>query len=150
MRQIVISLGDFGGIEEVAAVEIENGQLTGKTFMACLHYEQDQLSFANILDDLFGFISNAELIVERNFLYCLDAKQYGLTEDSLRDHCRSIQYINDLFRPHFGHDGWGRRTNATGLSRHFNLAPIRKMHGDSALSDAMILGASFLIMTSTA
>jgi len=34
MRQVVISLGDFGGIEEVAAVEIESGQLTGKTFMA--------------------------------------------------------------------------------------------------------------------
>lgn len=151
MRQVVISLGDFGGIEEVAAVEIESGQLTGKTFMACLHYEQDQFSFANILDGLFGFISNAELIADRNnFCSGFHAQRYGLTEESLRGHCRSIQYINNLFRPHLGHDGWVRRTNATGLSRHFNLSSVRRMHGDSALSDAMILGASFLIMTSTA
>lgn len=151
MRQVVISLGDFGGIEEVAAVEIENGQLTGKTFMARLHYEQGQFGFANILDSLFMFVSNAELIADRNnFCFNFHAQRYGLTEESLRGHCQSIQYINDLFHPHFGHGGWVSRTNAAGLSRHFNLSPIRKMHGDSALSDAMILGASFLIMTSTA
>jgi len=149
MRQIIISAGNFGGIEEVAAVEIENGQLTGKIFEASLHYEQGEFCFANILDSLFMFISDAELIVERSFLFDLDAQQYGLTEDCLRDHCHSMQYINDLFRPHFRHDGWGRRTNATGLCHHFNLSPIRKVYGDSALSDAMIMGVSYLIMTGT-
>lgn len=152
MRQVAISLGDYGGVMEVAAVEIESGQLTGKTFMARLHYEQGQFSLTNNLDGLFGFISNAELIVDwRNHCY-RHVPQHGLTEDSLREHCRSIQYINDLFRPHLGHDGWAGRDYAIaiGLSRHFNLLPIRKMHGDSALSHAMILGASFLIMTSTA
>src|SRR3989338_1295639 len=149
MRQVVISLRDFGGIEEVAAVAIENGQLTKNTFKTHLHFDQVGFHFADILDDLFVFISNAELIVDRRCIYNSLAMQHGLTEDRLREHCQRMQYINDYFRPHFRHDGWGGRTNATGLCHHFNLSAIRKVYGDSALSDAMIMGVSYLIMTGT-
>lgn len=149
MKQVIISMGNYGGAEEVAAVEIENGQLTGNIFKADLHLEQNKLYFAGFLEGLFTFISNSELIVDRrNYNFEFYMRQYGLAEDCLRDHYRGMQYINDLFRTHFGHDGWVRCTNAAGLSHYFNLSSIRKVYGDSALSDAMILGISFLIMTS--
>lgn len=170
MRQIVLDTETTGleaaaghRVIEVGAVEFENRRATGRTFHRYVNPERavdagalevhgidneflkDQPVFADIAEELVGFLSGAELVIHNadfdiGFInHELDRLDH-LPAD-IRDHCGVLDTLKLARRMHPG-----QRNNLDALAKRYHVDTSRReLHG--ALLDAQLLAEVYLAMT---
>jgi DNA polymerase-3 subunit epsilon len=170
MRQVVLDTETTGlsiiqghRIIEVACIEIVNRRLTGREFHRFLNPERNidegaerahgialadlrhQPRFADVAEDLLGFLAGAELVIH-NAEFDVGFLEYelGLMQHArprLDMHCRILDTLSLARRLHPG-----QRNSLDALCKRYEVdASKRDVHG--ALIDAGLLARVYLAMT---
>ena len=170
MRQIVLDTETTGlepelnhRIIEIGCVELVNRRATGRTFHRYLNPERDiddgalavhgisrteldgQPRFAQIVDELVGFISGAELVIHNAAfdVAFLDA-EFGRLPGAPRQLAALCQVLDTLALARELHPG--QRNSLDALCKRYGIDnSARELHG--ALLDARILADVYLAMT---
>lgn len=171
MRQIVLdtettglSPADGHRVIEIAAIELENRQFTGKQFHyyinpkrdidpeaekvhgITLEFLQDKPLFSDLLDDFIAFIKGSELIIHNapfdvgflNHEFKLTNKKVGKIED----YCKVLDTLALARTMHPG-----QRNSLDALCKRYDIDNSgRDLHG--ALIDSDLLALTYLAMTS--
>jgi len=170
MRQIVLDTETTGleaaaghRVIEVGAVEFENRRPTGRSFHRYVNPERavdpgalevhgidneflaDQPVFADIAQELFEFLTGAELVIHNaDFDIGFLNHEFGRIPNlpkEIRDHCEVLDTLRLARRMHPG-----QRNNLDALARRYHVDNSRReLHG--ALLDAQILAEVYLAMT---
>jgi DNA polymerase-3 subunit epsilon len=170
MRQVVIDTETTGlstlqghRIIEVACIEVVNRRLTGREFHRFLNPERSidegaerihgislaelkhQPRFADIVEDLLGFLAGAELVIHNaEFDVGFLEHELGLMRHPrprLDMHCRILDTLSLARRLHPG-----QRNSLDALCKRYEIdASKRDVHG--ALIDAGLLARVYLAMT---